>query len=88
MSPALSALLLKGKWTALPAHLVLGLVLGWFFRLFICSFRHSRDGTRGWFAGMLGVTRFGIILTPVFYYVIQRFVDRRHPQAKGAAGVE
>jgi multidrug efflux pump len=25
------------------------------------------------FAGMLGVTLFGIFLTPVFYYVIQRF---------------
>jgi multidrug efflux pump len=29
------------------------------------------------FAGMLGVTLFGIFLTPVFYYVIQWFVDRR-----------
>jgi multidrug efflux pump subunit AcrB len=28
------------------------------------------------FAGMLGVTLFGIFLTPVFYYVIQWFVDR------------
>ncbi len=25
------------------------------------------------FAGMLGVTLFGIFLTPVFYYVIRRF---------------
>jgi len=25
------------------------------------------------FSGMLGVTLFGIFLTPVFYYVIQRF---------------
>jgi len=29
------------------------------------------------FSGMLGVTVFGIFLTPVFYYVIQRFADRR-----------
>ena len=30
------------------------------------------------FSGMLGVTMFGIFLTPVFYYVIQWFKDRRH----------
>lgn len=29
------------------------------------------------FSGMLGVTMFGIFLTPVFYYVIQWFADRR-----------
>src|SRR5207237_9131213 len=29
------------------------------------------------FGGMLGVPRFGILLTPVFYYVIQWFNDRR-----------
>jgi len=29
------------------------------------------------FGGMLGVTAFGIFLTPVFYYVIQWFNDRR-----------
>jgi multidrug efflux pump len=29
------------------------------------------------FSGMLGVTLFGIFLTPVFYYVIQWFKDRR-----------
>ena len=29
------------------------------------------------FAGMLGVTLFGIFLTPVFYYVIQWFKDLR-----------
>jgi multidrug efflux pump len=28
------------------------------------------------FAGMLGVTLFGVFLTPVFYYVIQWFLDR------------
>jgi multidrug efflux pump len=32
------------------------------------------------FAGMLGVTLFGIFLTPVFYYVIQWFADRRAQQ--------
>jgi multidrug efflux pump len=34
------------------------------------------------FSGMLGVTLFGIFLTPIFYYVIQRLVDRMH----GATG--
>ena len=29
------------------------------------------------FSGMLGVTLFGIFLTPVFYYVIQWVNDRR-----------
>jgi len=29
------------------------------------------------FAGMIGVTLFGIFLTPVFYYTIQRVIDRR-----------
>ena len=29
------------------------------------------------FSGMLGVTFFGIFLTPVFYYVIQWFTDLR-----------
>jgi multidrug efflux pump len=29
------------------------------------------------FAGMLGVTLFGILLTPVFFYVIQWFADWR-----------
>jgi multidrug efflux pump subunit AcrB len=31
------------------------------------------------FSGMLGVTLFGIFLTPVFYYVIQWLGDRRTP---------
>jgi multidrug efflux pump len=31
------------------------------------------------FSGMLGVTLFGIFLTPVFYYVVQWFADRRIP---------
>ena len=29
------------------------------------------------FSGMLGVTFFGIFLTPVFFYVIQWFNDRK-----------
>jgi multidrug efflux pump len=37
------------------------------------------------FAGMLGVTLFGIFLTPVFYYVIQWINDRREG-ANGGAG--
>jgi multidrug efflux pump len=32
------------------------------------------------FAGMLGVTLFGILLTPVFFYVIQWFADRGEKQ--------
>jgi len=39
------------------------------------------------FSGMLGVTLFGIFLTPVFYYVIQSFVDRRQAHAERAEGV-
>jgi multidrug efflux pump len=31
------------------------------------------------FSGMLGVTFFGIFLTPVFYYVIQWFIERNAP---------
>ncbi|HEV2970387.1 MAG TPA: efflux RND transporter permease subunit [Pirellulales bacterium] len=30
------------------------------------------------FSGMLGVTLFGIFLTPIFFYVIQSFKERRH----------
>jgi multidrug efflux pump len=37
------------------------------------------------FAGMLGVTLFGIFLTPVFYYVIQWFADRRMAAVETAA---
>ena len=37
------------------------------------------------FAGMLGVTLFGIFLTPVFFYVIQWVTDRwRKPQCPEA----
>jgi multidrug efflux pump len=33
------------------------------------------------FTGMLGVTLFGVFLTPVFYYVIQWFAKTDHPTA-------
>jgi multidrug efflux pump len=32
------------------------------------------------FAGMLGVTLFGIFLTPVFFYVIQKVIGQRRPR--------
>jgi multidrug efflux pump len=37
------------------------------------------------FSGMLGVTLFGIFLTPVFYYVIQWFSDWRQKRVQPAA---
>jgi multidrug efflux pump len=39
------------------------------------------------FSGMLGVTFFGLILTPVFYVVIQTVAERwrRHPAPAVAA---
>jgi multidrug efflux pump len=37
------------------------------------------------FSGMLGVTLFGIFLTPVFYYVIQWFGDKRPQQPHRAS---
>ncbi|HZZ72885.1 MAG TPA: efflux RND transporter permease subunit [Pirellulales bacterium] len=41
------------------------------------------------FSGMLGVTAFGIFLTPVFFYVIQWFKDRhRHETGTLAHGAE
>jgi multidrug efflux pump len=33
------------------------------------------------FSGMIGVTLFGIFLTPVFYYVIRRFAGQQMPTA-------
>jgi multidrug efflux pump len=39
------------------------------------------------FAGMLGVTLFGIFLTPVFFYVIQWVKDRRPSQAPEVVSV-
>jgi multidrug efflux pump len=35
------------------------------------------------FSGMLGVTFFGLFLTPVFYVVLQRFVERRAAKQRG-----
>jgi multidrug efflux pump len=40
------------------------------------------------FAGMLGVTLFGIFLTPIFYYVIQWFKDRREAAPADGDGGE
>jgi multidrug efflux pump len=40
------------------------------------------------FFGMLGVTSFGIFLTPVFYVVIRTIVKRREATAPGTAGVQ
>ena len=40
------------------------------------------------FSGMLGVTLFGIFLTPVFYSVIQWWTDRRHAPVPPAADAE
>ena len=37
------------------------------------------------FSGMLGVTLFGIFLTPVFYYVIQWVSDWRSARAEAIA---
>jgi multidrug efflux pump len=37
------------------------------------------------FSGMLGVTFFGIFLTPVFYFVIQWFAERGAKTVKPAA---
>ena len=36
------------------------------------------------FSGMLGVTFFGLILTPVFYVTIQKLVERRSGAPKPA----
>ena len=41
------------------------------------------------FSGMLGVTFFGLVLTPVFYVVLQGMVERRPrlgPPVRGATG--
>ncbi|HET8710680.1 MAG TPA: efflux RND transporter permease subunit, partial [Spongiibacteraceae bacterium] len=41
------------------------------------------------FFGMIGVTFFGIFLTPLFYVVIQRFVaKKREPKSNSAHGME
>jgi hypothetical protein len=40
------------------------------------------------FSGMLGVTLFGIFLTPVFFNVVEWFIDHRLLGAKGTAAAE
>jgi Cu/Ag efflux pump CusA len=40
------------------------------------------------FSGMLGVTLFGIFLTPVFFYVIQWLIDRRRERRLAAVTLE
>jgi hypothetical protein len=35
------------------------------------------------FAGMLGVTSFGLFLTPVFFVTIELFLARHYPSAAG-----
>jgi Cu/Ag efflux pump CusA len=37
------------------------------------------------FFGMLGVTAFGLVLTPVFYVVVQRFVEGREIKKSAAS---
>ena len=37
------------------------------------------------FAGMIGVTLFGIFLTPVFYYTVRWFIERHDGNAPDAA---
>ena len=50
--------------------------------------RDAADAGHGRLRGMLGVTLFGIFLTPVFYYVIQWFTDTFWPVAAAANGGE
>jgi multidrug efflux pump len=38
------------------------------------------------FAGMLGVTFFGVFLTPVFFYTLRRFSDRPAKHTSGYGG--
>jgi hypothetical protein len=37
-------------------------------------------------SGMIGVTLFGIFLTPVFYYVLTRFAEDKKPAGPPASG--
>ena len=38
------------------------------------------------FAGMIGVTLFGLFLTPVFYFVVRWLVERKAPAPAPAEG--
>ena len=40
------------------------------------------------FAGMLGVTLFGLALTPVFYLTVRRFGSERPRKRKGHVALE
>jgi multidrug efflux pump subunit AcrB len=37
------------------------------------------------FFGMLGVTLFGLLFTPIFYMVVRNLADRRQPKEEAAA---
>jgi multidrug efflux pump len=39
------------------------------------------------FSGMLGVTFFGLLLTPVFYLVIRKLVEARRRSATGPSAL-
>ena len=57
----------------------------------IADGRRRRDAAHaghGGFAGMLGVTLFGIFLTPVFYYVVRWLTERKEVKAPLAHGSE
>ena len=51
--------------------------------------RRRRDAAGAWAwrcsSGMLGVTFFGLFLTPVFYVVVRKLVSRRAPTATRAS---
>ncbi|MDO8697667.1 MAG: efflux RND transporter permease subunit, partial [Pseudomonas sp.] len=40
------------------------------------------------FSGMLGVTFFGLLLTPVFYVLIRGFVEARQAKQQAQAALE
>jgi multidrug efflux pump len=40
------------------------------------------------FAGMIGVTLFGLFLTPVFYVALRKFVTRKERAAQPAGDIQ
>ena len=40
------------------------------------------------FSGMLGVTFFGLVFTPVFYSIVMRFAGKSATQPRTGAGTE
>jgi multidrug efflux pump subunit AcrB len=38
------------------------------------------------FFGMLGVTLFGLVFTPIFYIIVRNLADRRRREKPAAAG--